>query len=208
MKRVFAMVVFAQVFALGAAHALADDHESSPQSAAEQLAGGLCAACHGANGMSMVPSQPHLAGQHAAYIAKQLANFKSGARQNAIMAGMAAALSEEDMAALGRHYAALPPPPPAGTNAELAKTGESIYRYGIASKGLPACSGCHAPNGAGIPDQYPRLAGQFADYLYGQLRAFAAHERANDSNAMMRGISSRLSDTEMRAVAEYLAGLK
>jgi len=136
---------------------------------AEQLVTTVCAACHGLKGMSPAPTNPHLAGQHPAYIAKQLANYKGGVRQNAIMAGMAAMLSPEDMVSVAAYFARQTPPPPAGSNAELAKAGEALYRYGNASKGLPACTGCHGPNGAGIPDQYPRLAGQYPDYVYAQL---------------------------------------
>jgi cytochrome c553 len=172
---------------------------------AEQLVTTVCAACHGLKGMSPAPTNPHLAGQHPAYIAKQLANYKGGVRQNAIMAGMAAMLSPEDMVSVAAYFARQTPPPPAGSNAELAKAGEALYRYGNASKGLPACTGCHGPNGAGIPDQYPRLAGQYPDYVYAQLKAFSAYER---NHIMMNGVASRLTDSEMKAVAEYLSGLK
>ena len=172
---------------------------------AEQLVTTVCSACHGLKGMSPVPTNPHLAGQHPAYIAKQLANFKGGVRQNAIMAGMAAMLSPEDMVSVAAYFSKQTPPPPAGSNAELAKAGEAIYRYGNASKGLPSCTGCHGPNGAGIPDQFPRLAGQYPDYVYTQLKSFSAYER---KHVMMNGVASRLTDTEMKAVAEYVAGLK
>ncbi|MFZ4498159.1 MAG: c-type cytochrome [Burkholderiales bacterium] len=172
---------------------------------AEQIVTNVCAACHGAKGMSLAPTNPHLAGQHRAYIVKQLANFKGGVRQNAIMGGMAAMLTPEDMVSVAAYFAQQTPPPPAGSNAELAKVGEAIYRYGNASKGLPSCTGCHGPNGQGIPDQYPRLAGQYADYAYSQLKAFSAYER---NHIMMNGVASRLTDSEMKAVAEYLAGLK
>lgn len=172
---------------------------------AEQLVTTVCSACHGLKGMSPAPTNPHLAGQHPAYIAKQLANFKGGVRQNAIMAGMAAILSPEDMVSVAAYFAQQTPPPPAGSNAELAKAGETIYRYGNASKGLPSCTGCHGPNGAGIPDQYPRLAGQYPDYVYTQLKSFSAYER---KHIMMNGVAGRLTDSEMKAVAEYIAGLK
>jgi len=203
MKRSLPSLLLA-LFAAGA-------HAEAPKpdlAKAEQLVTTVCAACHGAKGMSLAPTNPHLAGQHQAYLVKQLSNFKAGVRQNAIMGGMAAMLSPEDMVSVAAYFSRQTPPPPAGSNAELAKAGEAIYRYGNASKGLPACGGCHGPNGQGIPDQYPRLAGQYPDYLYTQLKAFSAHERANDPNAMMRGVAGRLSDTEMKAVAEYLAGLK
>ena len=199
--------LFTLVFALCAASA----HAQTPKpdlAKAEQIVTNVCAACHGAKGMSLAPTNPHLAGQHQAYTVKQLNNFKAGVRQNAIMSGMAAMLSPEDMVSVAAYFAQQTPPPAAGSNADLAKAGEAIYRYGNASKGVASCSGCHGPNGQGIPDQYPRLSGQYADYLYTQLKAFSAHERANDPNAMMRGVAGRLNDTEMKAVAEYLAGLK
>ncbi len=203
MKRYLSTLALSLVASIAVAGAPKPDLEK-----AEQIVTNVCAACHGANGMSLAPTNPHLAGQHQAYLVKQLNNFKAGVRQNAIMGGMAAMLTPDDMVSVAAYYAKQTPPPAAGSDAELAKTGESIYRYGNATKGVPACAGCHAPNGAGIPDQYPRLAGQFADYIYTQLKAFSAHERANDPNAMMRGVAGRLSDTEMKAVSEYLAGLK
>ena len=196
--------IVAALLAVSAPAALAETPKPD-LARAEQLVTTVCAACHGAKGMSPIPTNPHLAGQHPAYIANQLANFKSGARQNAIMSGMAAILSPQDMVSVAAYFSQQTPPPAAGSNAELAKAGESIYRYGIASKNVPACSGCHAPTGSGIPDQYPRLAGQYPDYVYSQLRGFAAHERVN---VMMNGVAGRLSDTEMKAVAEYVSGLK
>lgn len=200
MKRSLSTLVLTMVAATASAEAPKPDLAK-----AEQIVTNVCAACHGAKGMSPAPTNPHLAGQHAAYISRQLTNFKSGARQNAIMAGMAALLTPEDMVSVGAYFSKQTPPAPAGSNAELAKSGEAIYRYGNASKGLPACGGCHGPNGAGIPDQYPRLAGQYPDYVYSQLKAFSAYER---NHIMMNGVASRLTDTEMKAVAEYLAGLK
>lgn len=197
---------YLSTFALLCVAASASAQAPKPDLArAEQLVTTVCAACHGLKGMSPAPTNPHLAGQHPAYIAKQLANYKGGVRQNAIMAGMAAMLSPEDMVSVAAYFSRQTPPPPAGSNAELAKAGEALYRYGNASKGLPACTGCHGPNGAGIPDQYPRLAGQYPDYVYAQLKAFSAYER---NHIMMNGVASRLTDSEMKAVAEYLAGLK
>jgi len=200
MKRSLSTLVLA-LFAAGA-------HAEAPKpdlAKAEQIVTSVCAACHGLKGMSLAPTNPHLAGQHPAYIAKQLANFKSGARQNAIMGGMAAMLSPEDMVSVAAYFSKQTPPPPAGSNAELAKVGATVYRYGDASKGLPSCTGCHGPNGQGIPDQYPRLAGQYSDYIYAQLKAFSAQER---KHVAMNGVAGRLTDSEMKAVSEYLAGLK
>jgi cytochrome c553 len=171
------------------------------------LAGQACAACHGADGNSAIPANPVLAGQHAGYIAKQLANFKSGARKNAIMMGFASGLSPEDMLNLGAWFSQQKAKPRAAADKDLAAAGQKIYRAGNAAVGLPACAGCHSPTGAGIPAQYPRLAGQHAEYTITQLKAFHAGERGNDANKVMRTIASRLSEREMQAVAEYTAGL-
>jgi len=173
----------------------------------EVIAGQVCAACHGADGNSPLPENPVLAGQHAAYTARQLAHFKSGERKNAIMAGFATALSEQDMRDLGAFYARQPVKPRPANDKELALLGQTLFRAGRADVGLPACAGCHSPNGAGIPAQYPRLAGQHAAYTVAQLQAFRAGDRGNDMNQVMRTIASRLSDREMQALAEFVSGL-
>lgn len=193
---------------LASAGAGAQDGKGADVEKGKQIAGQVCAACHGADGNSPSPANPHLASQHRAYIAKQLANFKSGERKNAIMAGFAAALAPEDMKALGAYFEKQALKPALAGDKALALQGEKIYRGGIASKGVPACSGCHAPNGAGIPAQYPRLQGQFKEYTLAQLQAFRSGERANDPAQMMRMIASKLSDHEMAALAEYTAGLR
>jgi cytochrome c553 len=173
----------------------------------KEIAAGVCAGCHAADGNSAIAANPVLAGQHAGYIAKQLADYKSGARKNAIMTGFASALSAQDMLDVGAFYARQPTKPRASSNKELALVGQKLFRGGNAAVGLPACAGCHSPNGAGIPAQYPRLAGQHTEYTIAQLRAFRAGERANDGNKMMRSIAGRLSDREMEALAEYVSGL-
>lgn len=167
-----------------------------------------CAACHGADGNSMIPTNPSLAQQHADYIAKQLAEFKAGTRANAIMAGMAAGLTPEAMADLGAYFAQQKARSGGARDTALVEAGRKLYRGGDAARGLPACSSCHSPSGAGIPAQYPRLAGQHQEYTVAQLKAFKAGERANDSSAMMRSIAAKLTDQEMAALAEYTAGLK
>lgn len=176
---------------------------------AQQIVSQVCVACHGADGVSLAPTNPHLAGQHAEYITKQLRDFKAGKdRKNAVMGGMVATLSDDDMRNLGAYYAATTPKPGAAKDAELAALGEKIYRGGIAATGVPACAACHGPTGAGIPAQYPRLAGQYTDYTAGQLKAFRGGERANDPNSMMRGVAARMSDREIQAVSEYVSGLR
>ena len=178
----------------------------------QQLAGQVCAACHGADGNATSPANPKLAGQHPDYLYKQLVNFvpKQGAKEaeraNAIMAGMAAGLSDADRRDLSAYFAQQPLKPSSARNKDLVALGQSIWSGGIAEKGVPACAGCHGPAGAGIPAQYPRLGGQWADYTESQLTQFRAGARRN--NAQMMTISARLSDTEIKAVADYIAGLR
>ncbi len=187
---------------------LAHAESAKPDAAKGQALSVACAACHGADGNSAIPLNPSLAQQHPAYIAKQLANFKSGARANAIMAGMAAGLTAEDMGHLGAWYGSQKLRPAPARDSSLVERGRALYRGGDAARGLPACSGCHSPSGAGIPAQYPRLAGQHQDYTVAQLRAFRAGERANDNAAMMRSIAAKLTDAEMAALAEFLAAVR
>jgi cytochrome c553 len=180
---------------------------------AQQTATQVCAACHGADGNSVLPVNPVLAGQHADYTFKQLGNFRSqggrpAERQNPVMAGMVATLTPDEMRGLAIYYEMQKPKPRAARDPELVKLGQAIYRGGILSKNVAACSACHGPNGAGIPAQYPRLAGQFAEYTAAQLRAFRSGERANDPNRTMRAVAEKLSDREIAAVAEYIAGLR
>ncbi len=172
------------------------------------IANQVCLACHGADGNSPISMYPTLAGQHPEYIAKQLHNFKSGERKNAIMAGMVAALSDEDMANLGAYYASQTAKPGTAKSNGKGSVGEKIYKAGIAGLGVPACASCHGPTGAGVPVQFPRLAGQHADYTVAQLQTFRSGERANDAAKMMRMIASKLSDQDMAAVADYIQGLR
>jgi len=164
-----------------------------------------CITCHGPKGQSAVGTWPKLAGQHAAYIAKQLRNFKEGTRANAIMMGMAMPLTDQDMANIGAYLAKQTPSQGVAQNKDTIELGQSIYRGGIASKGVPACAACHSPNGAGIPAQYPLLSGQWADYTSAQLAAF--HDGIRLNGPMMNTIAGKLSEKEMKAVADYIAGL-
>jgi cytochrome c553 len=182
-------------------------------SKAQQVATQMCAACHAADGNSIQAANPVLAGQHADYTVKQLTNFKPqdgkpAERPNAVMAGMAASLSAEDMRSLAAYFESQKPRPRTARDPELVKLGQAIYRGGILSRNVAACTACHGPNGAGMPAQYPRLAGQFPEYVAVQLKAFRSGERANDSGRMMRAVAERLSDKEIAAVAEYIAGLR
>lgn len=173
-----------------------------------QALAGACAACHGIDGNSVVSVNPNLAGQHAEYIAKQLSEFKAGTRANPIMAGMAAGLTPEAMADVGAYFRAQKVRAPGAKNRDLVEQGRKLYRGGDAARGLPACSACHSPTGAGMASQYPRIGGQHADYTVAQLKAFRSGERANDSAAMMRTVAAKLTDAEMSALAEYLSGLR
>jgi cytochrome c553 len=175
---------------------------------AQPIAGQLCAACHGADGNSPLPMNPSLAGQHPEYLFKQLNEFKSGSRNNAVMMGMVAGLSAEDMRNLAAYYSAQKPGESAAKDKDLVAQGRKLFRGGNLATGVAACAGCHSPNGAGIPSQYPRLAGQHPEYVTTQLKAFRAGERANDVNNMMRAAAARLTDKEIAAVAEYLSGLR
>lgn len=167
---------------------------------------GVCAACHGADGNSGAPANPKLAQQHPDYIVKQLQEFKSGKRANAIMSGMVAALSEDDMRNIAAYVGSKKSQPGTAKDKDLVTLGERIYRGGIADRQVPACAGCHAPNGAGIPAQYPRLAGQHADYTSAQLVAFRDGVRKN--SAQMTGVSAKMNDREIKAVSDYIAGLR
>jgi cytochrome c553 len=178
---------------------------------AEKIAGEVCAACHAAG--STVPENPKITGQIVEYLAKQLADFKARqdkkpARPSAVMNAMVAAISDADLNNLAAYYAGQKLIPAAASDKELAALGQKIWRGGIAASGVPACAGCHGPTGAGIPAQYPRLGGQFAQYVAAQLKAFKDGARANDPNAMMRGVAARMTEREIRAVAEYAAGLR
>lgn len=165
----------------------------------------VCAACHGADGNSALAANPKLAQQHPEYLVKQLAEFKSGKRANAIMGGLAAALSEQDMVNISAWLKTKKAAMGAAKDKNLVQLGERIYRAGIADRQIPACAGCHSPNGAGIPAQYPRLSGQHAEYTAAQLTAFRDGVRLN--NPVMSQVAAKLNDREIKAVADYVAGL-
>ncbi len=171
-----------------------------------------CVACHGADGNASASIYPKIAGQHAEYLYKQLSNFKPAKggekplRDNAIMAGFAAGLSDDEMKHVAAYLASQKQTLGSARNKETLKLGEQIYRAGIAEKKVPACAGCHSPNGAGIPAQYPRLSGQHAQYLQGQLVAFRDAVRLNSEQMSM--IAAKMSDKEMKAVSDYIAGLR
>ena len=165
----------------------------------------VCAACHTADGSRGSPANPIIQGQHPEYLVKQLTEFKAGKRQNAVMSGMVATLTEDDMKNVAAFYASKTAKPGFAKNKATVELGEKIYRGGIADRQIPACAGCHSPNGAGMPAQYPRLGGQHADYTEAQLVAFRSGARKN--SVPMTGVAAKMNDREIKAVADYIAGL-
>ena len=192
----------------------ADEAQFQPDLAkGKQLAETVCVACHGVDGNSPTAAYPIIAGQGAAYLFKQLTDFKAtegkpAVRDNAIMAGMTAGLSVEDMKNLAAYFSQQKPKSSAATDPQLVAAGKKLWRMGDFERGLPSCAGCHGPAGAGVPDEYPRLAGQYADYTALQLKSFRAEERANDPQKMMRTIADKLSDKHIKALSDYIAGLR
>jgi cytochrome c553 len=223
MKKIFATValastVIASTFcAMYGTNVSANEPVKAPAGAAaptraelltrgQQIAGAVCVACHGLDGMSIVPANPNIAGMPPQYIAKQLEHFKTGTRKNAVMQGMSANLSTSDMAALGEYYfAQVPKVNAAARDKAVAERGQQIYRAGIADAKVPACAGCHGGAGAGIPSIYPRLAGQWPDYTYEQLQHYVSGAR---KHPMMSAVVSRMKESDLRAVAEYVAGMR
>ena len=203
-------------FAAGeAAPATAEAHAAAPAPVVvskpdlvkgEASYGAVCAACHGADGNSGTPAYPKLAQQHPEYLVKQLQEFKSGKRKNAIMQGFAATLSDADMKNIAYWATSKKEKPGFAKEKDLVTMGERIYRGGIADRQVPACAGCHSPNGAGIPSQYPRLSSQHSEYTAAQLTAFRDGVRGN--NIPMTQVAAKLNDKEIRAVADYIAGLR
>ena len=199
-------LMFGAVFSLSAQAAAADAKPAAPADKALQTVNTVCAACHGADGNSAITVNPKLAGQHPEYLIKQLTEFKSGKRANAVMSGMAATLSDEDVKTVAAYFASQRIKLGQAKTNGKGSLGEKIYRGGIAATNVPACASCHGANGAGIPKQFPRLAGQHADYTLAQLKTFRTGERANAP--MMMVISTKLTDAEMAAVSDYIQGLR
>lgn len=195
------------------AHASEEAHAKADPAKGKVIAETVCVACHGADGNSQVAANPILAGQGEEYLYKQLKNFKAvdgkpAVRNNAIMGGMTAALSDEDMKNVAAWFASQKTKPASAKDETKIALGQKLWRQGDFKKGIPACAGCHGPAGAGLPAQYPKLAGQFPEYTEAQLKAFRVDERANDPEKMMRMIAAKLSDVEIKAVAEFAAGLR
>ena len=179
------------------------EHKVPPQSVTN-----VCAACHAIDGNSAITANPKLAGQHPEYLYKQLTNFKSGERANAVMSGMAGMLSDADMHAVAEYFSKQTLNLGQAKKNGAGSLGEKIYRAGIQANSLPACASCHGPAGDGLPVKYPRLGGQHTEYVLNQLRQFRLGARANDEAKVMRTIAAKLTDQEMEAVADYIQGLR
>jgi len=201
-RNAFFILIFS-FFISNIAIAATIEHKTPPQSVTN-----VCAACHAIDGNSAITANPKLAGQHPEYLYKQLTNFKSGERANAVMSGMAGMLSDADMHAVAEYFSKQT------LNLGQAKTngagslGEKIYRAGIQANNVPACAACHGPSGDGLPVKYPRLGGQHSEYVLNQLRQFRLGTRANDEAKVMRTIAAKLTDQEMEAVADYIQVLR
>jgi cytochrome c553 len=167
----------------------------------------LCVACHGVDGNSPQPAHPKIAGLQPEYLLKQLRDYKKGLRKSEVMEPMVKELAEDDMANLAAYYADQKPKPGEARDAKLVEAGRKLYNDGIPDVGLPSCSGCHYPDGMGTP-RFPRVAGQHAEYTYQQLKDFASGKRENDRGLAMQSVASRMNEQQMKAVAEYLAGMK
>jgi len=195
--------------ALGILPAAAQETQRGDPKLGEALAKSVCVACHGEDGNSLVPNYPHLAGQVYEYTLKQLRQFKSGERSDPLMTAMAMTVAtEEDERNISAWYAAQTLKPEVAKNEALIERGRQLWRGGDMEKGIPACSGCHGPSGHGLPAQYPALSGQFPEYLALQLTHFRTGERNNDPERMMRDIAEKLTDNDIKSVAEYAAGLR
>ena len=180
---------------------------------AKAIAGSVCLACHGPEGNSSLPVNPILAAQGSEYLFKQLTEFKAAdgkpaVRNNPVMAGIASTLTAGDMKSLSVYFSQQKIKPAVATDAKLVESGRNLWRKGDFDRGVPACAGCHGPAGQGVPAQYPRLAGQHAEYTATQLKNFRSEERSNDAQRVMRAIADKLSDKQIKALADYIAGLR
>jgi cytochrome c553 len=217
MKRSLSMsalvtALYAVAASAGGAEPAKSGYQGDPAKGKE-IASTVCAACHNADGNSIQAANPKLAGQHADYLFKQMKEFKAAegkqpVRVNAVMNGMIAPYTEAQMRDLAAWFAAQTPSGGQAKNRETVEFGQKLYRAGDMAKGLPACAACHGPAGAGIPAQFPRIGGQFAEYIEAQLKAFRDESRSNDPNKMMRMVALKMTDKEIKAVSDYIAGLR
>ncbi len=210
--KLFATYVLAALLAVTAVSSFAAEDAAPAKVAKPDLVSGeakfaaVCAACHGADGNAGSPAYPKLAQQHPEYLVKQLHEFKTGVRKNAIMQGFASQLSDDDMKNIAFWVASKKVKPGFAKEKDLVVLGERIYRGGVSDRQIAACAGCHNPTGAGNPAQYPRLGGQHADYTAAQLTSFRDGVRNN--SLPMTQVAAKLNDREIRALADYIAGLR
>lgn len=200
------LLAMAGLVAAGTAFANQPEVKKADPARAKPIVEQVCAACHGVDGNSVAAANPVLAGQHPEYIYKQLTEFKAGKRNNAIMLGMASTLSDDDMRNVAAYFSEQKTKPRDAADPKLQTAGGKIYRGGLVEAKVPACMACHGPTGAGIPGQYPRLGAQHAGYIEAQMLAFKKGDRAN--NAIMTDIASRMSESDIKAVANYISGLR
>lgn len=186
---------------------MANGAYAAGDAAAGETKSASCIACHMADGNSVNPIWPKLAGQHEGYLVKQLVDFKAGNRADPTMMAMVAPLNDQDVLDLAAYFSSQTQSGGAA-QPELVDLGETVYRAGNAARGLTACTACHGPTGTGIPSAgFPRVGGQHADYVVKQLKDFRAGNRGNDANSMMRDVAARMTDAEIEAVASYVSGL-
>jgi cytochrome c553 len=209
----YTATLFTWLVILHSGSTAAQNDAKSGAAKAQGIVTQVCSACHGNDGNSVSPANPKIAGQFPEYLGKQLGDFKAAAgkkaaRENPLMNSMVANLSEADMTALAGYFGGQKLKPAAASDKDLAALGQKLWRGGNAATGVPACSGCHGPTGAGIPGQYPRLGGQYPEYIATQLKSFRDGARANDPNGMMRGVAARLTEREINGLAQYAAGLR
>ncbi len=209
--KLLAPLLMAAAMAVSAVSAQAAGEAQKPAAKPDLVKGeasytAVCVACHAADGNSTIAANPKLAQQHPEYLVKQLQEFKSGKRNDPVMKGMASLLSDDDMRNVSAWLASKPAKPGFAKDKDLVALGERIYRGGIADRNIAACAGCHSPNGAGIPAQYPRLSGQHADYTVKQLTDFRDGKRGN--SLPMSQVAAKMNDREIKAVADYIAGLR
>ena len=201
-RNVFFILIFSFLI-LNTAISATIEYKTPPQAVKN-----ICVACHAIDGNSVITANPKLAGQHPEYLYKQLTNFKSGERANAVMSGMAGMLSDTDMRAVAEYFSKQTLNLGQAKKNGAGSLGEKIYRAGIQANSVPACASCHGPAGDGLPVKYPRLGGQHSEYVLNQLRQFRLGARANDEAKVMRTIAAKLTDQEMEAVADYIQGLR
>ncbi len=176
-------------------------------SAGREIYEAQCMVCHGAAGGSVIPTQPILAGQFAEYTAAQIKAFRDGVRKNAVMAPLAAGLTDAQIADIATFLAAQKPVIAGAADLELARSGEKLYRGGDLAAGIPACAACHGPAGGGIAPHYPRISGQYAEYTASSLREYASGARSGGPGGAMNDIAAKLSEEQINALAAYISGL-